>query len=136
MKTFIKEMPIAVCKCGGFKMKKENPELIELIRELKVKARENNARIWRDIATRLEAPTRNHSEVNVSKLQRYANDGEYIVVPGKLLGSGTIDKKLTVAAWKFSKKAEEKITKAGGRVISISDMIRENPKGSNIRIMG
>ncbi len=117
-------------------MKKENPELMELIRELKNKARENNAKIWKDIAMRLESPSSNHAEVNVSRIQRYAKDGEVLVVPGKLLGSGALDKKVTVAAWKFSKKAEEKVKNAGGRVISISQLMMENPKGSNVRIMG
>ncbi len=117
-------------------MKKENPELMELIRALKNKARENNAKIWKDIAMRLESPSSNYAEVNVSRIQRYARDGEVLVVPGKLLGSGTLDKKVTVAAWKFSKKAEEKVKNAGGRVISISQLMMENPKGSNVRIMG
>ncbi len=117
-------------------MKKENPELVNLIRELKIKARENNASIWRDIAERLEGPSSNYAEVNVSKIQRYASDGEVIVIPGKLLGAGIINKKVTVAAWKVSKSAEEKIKKAGGRVIGILDLVNENPKGSNVRIMG
>jgi len=117
-------------------MRKENPELIKLISDLKLKARENNARIWRDIAERLEGSNSNYAEVNVSRIQRYARDGDVIVVPGKVLGAGNLDKKVTVAAWKFSRSAEEKIKKAGGRVLSIMELVEENPRGSNVRIMG
>ncbi len=116
--------------------KKENPELVELIRELKMKSKEHKAPIWRDIAERLERPLRVWPEVNVSRLERYANDGETIIVPGKVLGSGVLTKKVTVAAWKFSRSAREKIEKAGGRVISIRELMDENPRGTNVRIMG
>ncbi len=114
---------------------KENPELITIIKKLKEYSRNNNAKIWKDIAERLESPNKLHAEVNLSKIERYASDGETIVVPGKVLGSGNLTKKVTVAAWKFSKKAEEKIKKAGGRIIMIDDLLNENPQGSRVRIM-
>lgn len=116
-------------------MKKDNPELIKIIHDLKVKARENDAKIWRDIAQRLEGPSSNYAEVNLSRIERYANNGDVIVVPGKVLGSGILKKKVTVASLKFSKKAEEKIKNAGGRVMGIMELVDENPKGSNVRIM-
>ncbi len=116
-------------------MNKDNPELIKIINELKLKARENDARIWRDIAERLEGPRNNYAEVNLSRLERYANDGEVIVVPGKVLGSGILNKKVTVASLSISKKAEEKIKDVGGRVLGILDLVNENPKGSNVKIM-
>ncbi len=74
----------------------------------------------------------NHIEyavVNVSALNRF-KDGETITPTlliecglvknardgVKILGSGTLEKKLKVQAHKFSKSAEEIITKAGGSV--------------------
>jgi hypothetical protein len=35
----------------------------------------------REIALRLEGPTRNHAEVNISKISRYAREGETIIFP-------------------------------------------------------
>ena len=84
---------------------KTNPQLIATIDKLKAKTRETEAaiwRIWRDIALRLEKPKRNWAEANLSKLERYAQDGETIVVPGKVLAAGNISKKITVAAYDFS----------------------------------
>ncbi len=118
------------------KMRKTNPNLVELIHELKKKAHENDAPIWRDVARRLEAPSRNWAEVNVSKVARYAGENETIVIAGKLLGAGDIDKKVTVAAYRASQSAKKKIESAGGRVISIMELVESNPKGSNVRIMG
>jgi len=113
-----------------------NPLLVELIRELKKLSIESKSGLWKRIAVDLEKPTRERRVVNISKISRYANDGEIIVVPGKVLGSGAIDKKVTVAAWNFSEGAVEKIEAAKGSCITIQDLIKKNPKTSTIRIIG
>ncbi|MEM3494083.1 MAG: 50S ribosomal protein L18e [Thermoplasmata archaeon] len=118
------------------KNKKTNPELVNLILELKKKARESDAPIWRDVALRLEGPNRNRAEVNVSKIDRFAAPNETVVVPGKLLGAGEIKKPVTVAAYAASAGAVEKITRAGGRVLTLRELMAENPKGTNVRILG
>jgi large subunit ribosomal protein L18e len=112
-----------------------NPYLKELIEKLRKKWLEAKAPIWKTIAEKLEKPSRQRIEVNLSKIERYANENEVIVVPGKVLGMGDLTKKVTVAAWAFSKTAKEKIEKAGGKVLSIEELMRNNPKGSNVRIM-
>jgi large subunit ribosomal protein L18e len=116
--------------------KKTNPGLVSLIFDLKEASRKNEAPIWRDIAKRLEKPSRVWAEVNISRLALYTKKGETLIIPGKLLGAGEIDYPVTVAAFKASKGAKEKITAAGGSVLSISQMVKDNPKGKGIRIMG
>lgn len=117
-------------------MNKTNPELIELIIYLKQKSREEKVNIWRDIAERLEKPLSVWPEVNLSRIERYAGDTDIIVVPGKVLGAGVITKKVTVSAFKFSSEAKEKIETAGGRVLTIKELIAINPKGKGVRIFG
>jgi len=117
-------------------LKKSDPNLILLIDSLKKVSREKGADVWRDIALRLEKPARNWAEVNLSKLERYANEGDIIVVPGKVLGAGSINKKLTVAAYRFSESAAKKIEEAGGRKLTIPELVREAPSGRDVRIMG
>lgn len=114
---------------------KTDPSLIALIFDLKATSRDNESAIWRDIAVRLEKPNKNWAETNLSKIERYAKDGETIVIPGKVLAAGNITKKVTVAAYSFSQKAKEAITESGGKAVSIRDLMDANPKGSNIRIM-
>ena len=115
---------------------KTNPHLIALISDLKAKTRENEeAAIWRDIALRLEKPKRNWAEANLSKLERYAQDGETIIVPGKVLAAGSVTKKLTVAAYDFSDAAAAGIKAAGGETMTIRELMENNPKGSGVRIM-
>jgi len=128
--------PVAMSEESDMAQKKSNPELVLLIKDLKIHAKKYNTPIWRDIAERLERPLRVWPEVNISRIERYAKEDEMIIVPGKVLGSGVITKRVSVAAWKFSKSAREKIEKAGGRVMSIRELMSENPKGTNVRIMG
>jgi len=116
---------------------KTNPQLIALIADLKAKTREDpKAAIWRDIALRLEAPNRVWAEANLSKIEKYAQDGETIIVPGKVLAAGDITKKVNVVAYSFSAKAVAQIAAAGGKTMTIRELMDENPKGSKVRIMG
>ena len=114
---------------------KTNPRLLALISRLKETSRKNEAAIWRDIALRLEAPSRNYAEVNLSKINRYATSGETILVPGKVLGSGILDLSVKVAALNFSQSASEKIREANGECMSIEELISVNPTGSRVRIL-
>src|SRR5207247_336102 len=80
--------------------------------------RETNAPIWRDVAERLERTRKNWSEVNLSRLSRYAEKGQQIVVPGVVLATGEITTPVTVAAFRTSIAAQKKIEAAGGRAIT------------------
>ncbi len=71
----------------------------------------------------------------MSDINRHAVADETILVPGKVLSNGELDKKVNVVALKFSAKAQQKIESAGGECISIDEIIESNPKGSNIRII-
>ncbi len=117
-------------------MEKSNPELKELIIFLKKASKKENVNIWRDVAERLERPRKNWAEVNVSKINRYAENGDVIIVPGKVLGTGLLQKKVTVSAFRFSKSAKEKIESAGGKTITIKELVNLNPKGFRVKIMG
>ncbi|MDH4123046.1 MAG: 50S ribosomal protein L18e [Thermoplasmata archaeon] len=120
----------------GKRIYKTNPSLLSLVERLKKESFENKAPVWRDVADRLMKPRQNWAEVNLSRIERFAGEEETIIVPGKLLGAGVISKKVTVAAFKCSEAARDKIAKAGGKSMSIDELLDSNPKGANVRIMG
>lgn len=117
-------------------LRKSNPLLVSLIQDLKAAAREHEAPLWRDLADRLAKPQANWAEVNVSRLERHAAEGETVVVPGKLLGTGRLSKKLTVAAFQASGSARTKVEASGGRLLGLRELVEANPKGSDVRILG
>ncbi|MCW8172377.1 MULTISPECIES: 50S ribosomal protein L18e [Natrialba] len=113
---------------------KTNPRLTDLIAELKSTSRSEDADVWRDVADRLEKPRRTHAEVNLGRIERYAREEETVVVPGKVLGSGALQKNVTVAAVDFSSSAETKIEQVG-EPVPLEQVLEENPDGSNVRVI-
>lgn len=114
--------------------RKTNPRTVSLILTLKDKANIDSAPIWKDVAKRLEMPTRDYAAVNISKINRHTAENDVLLIPGKVLGAGLLDHPVTVAAFTFSESAAEKITGAGGKCLSLEEIMEANPKGSGIRI--
>lgn len=115
---------------------KTNPNLVGLIEHLRKESARHQAPIWRELAARLEKPSRLWAEVNLSALDRYAKENETVVIPGKLLGAGATAKKLIVAAFKASGAARKQIAAAGGQFLTLEELVSKNPKGSGVRLMG
>ena len=115
-------------------MSKTNPRLQSLIAELKAVARDSGAGVWQDVADRLEKPRRTHAEVNLGRIERYAREDETVVVPGKVLGSGALEKSVTVAAVDFSSTARKKIDQVG-EPVSLEQVVQNNPDGTNVRVI-
>lgn len=107
-----------------------------LITELNILSSKSNAPVWKRLALDLEKPTRKRRVVNLSRINKYGKENEIIIVPGKLLASGELDKKITVAAWQFSEQAKIKISEAKGTCLSIPELMKKNLKPSQMRIIG
>ena len=94
--------------------RKSNSELVKTISDLKTASRENDAPIWKSIAKKLEGPSRNWPIVNISRIEYNASKNSKVIIPGKIMGSGNLSKKVTVSAFSFTKSAVKKIESAGG----------------------
>lgn len=116
------------------KVKKTNPNLISLIELLRTEGYTNEVPLWIALSKRLLKPTRHTAEVNLSRINRYTKEGDTVVIPGKVLGAGSLDHKVTVAAFAFSQSAREHIN-AVGRTLSIEELVQENPQGAGIKLM-
>jgi len=84
----------------------------------------------------IKKPSRQRRTVNIYKINKSARDGETIVVPGKVLSVGDLSKKVDVAALTFSAEAKRKIEDANGKVMSITELLQNNPEGKKVRILG
>ncbi len=115
---------------------KDNKYLQTLIIALKKQSKTEKVKIWSRIAHDLEKTNKNSRVINVFKINKYAKENETVVVPGKVLGSGDIERKINVAAFKFSNQAKEKIIGAKGNAIDLYTLMKTNPKGKLVRILG
>ncbi len=113
-----------------------NINLQRLISELRKKSIEEKTAVWKRIAYELERSTRKRRIVNLSRINRYASENEIVIVPGKVLSSGIIDRKITIAAWTFSIEAKTKIEQAGGKAMNLSELMGTKAKPSELRIIG
>ncbi len=113
-----------------------NPELQGLIAELRKRGIEQGAFLWQRVASDLERSTRQRRVVNLSRISRFSEENDVVVIPGKVLGAGSLGHKVTVSAFQFSSGAKEKIEQAGGVVIPLLDLSKSAPKGKAIKIIG
>jgi large subunit ribosomal protein L18e len=111
--------------------RKENPKLAAIITELKKEKKP----IWNKVASMLARPRKKVISVDLDKLNRVTKADDVIVVPGKVLGNGHLDHKITLAAFAFSESAREKLAKTD--IISISELLERlsATKGINVRII-
>ena len=112
-----------------------NPELVQLISILKKESREKQAAIWLDIATYLSRTRSQRISVNLSTINRNTKRADTVVVPGKILASGSLDHAVTVASFGISDSAKAKLEAAKAKYISIAELVEKNPTGSNVKII-
>ena len=114
---------------------KTNPQLKDLIGELKKEASEKSVKLWNRLANDLEKPTRQRKAVNLNKINLLSRENEIVVVPGKVLSNGELQHKVTIAALKFSTQAAEKIKNSDSQIFTIRELMKNNPEGKNVRIL-
>ena len=91
--------------------------------------------IWRDVSKRLMAPQKNRVEKNLGDLSRITKNGDVVIVPGKILANGAMDKKITIACYAISKSAAKKLDASGSERISIEELVKKYPSGKGVRII-
>ena len=104
---------------------KPNPEdknLVQLIDSLE----QDKKAMWKRVSELLNKSKRTRVEVNVSKIAKFAKEGITIIVQGKVLGEGTIEVPVVVAASRFSKSAIYKIENSGGKAIPLLEFYNNN----------
>lgn len=109
--------------------KKTNLNLVETI----IAAKKNES--WREIAAILAGSRKNWTNVNLNDLNKKVKSNETLIIPGKVLSNGDINKKVKVVALGFSEKAKEKLLKAKCEVLTILEEIKKNPTAKNTRIL-
>ena len=107
-----------------------NPILLETIESLE----SSNSDFWKKTAKNLGKVNRKRPEVNISDLERNTEEGDTVVVPGKVLGAGRLTKEIKVAAFQASKTAKDHIEQ-NGEFLFIQDLFDENPEAEDLKIV-
>ena len=100
----------------------EREDVIRLIRELK-----KRKGLFRRIARELSKPRRKKKAVNLFKIDKYSK-GKAVVVPGKVLGMGSLSSPVDIVALSFSESARKKIEAAGGKCRDFEWLLKRGAK--------
>ena len=114
------------------KTKATNQILKKLAYDLVKFSNKNDALIWKRVAKELSRPARQRRSVNLSRINKYSKANDTVLVLGKVLGTGELDHKVTIAAFEFSEAAKKKIDNA----LTIQELMKKNPKGSKVILIG
>lgn len=112
-----------------------DPNVIELINKLKKKSAETNVSLWKTVANKIEKSKRQRAAVNLSKISRFSKTNDIIVVPGSVLSSGNLEKKVTIAALKFSEGAKEKISSTNSKMLTLDELVESGLEVSKMKII-
>ena len=106
------------------------------VEDIILKLKEKESKLLRRIADDLSKPARQRREINLSRINRFTKENEVIIVPGKVLGGGELQHKITISALKFSESALSKLRKNGSTVLPIEELTPESVSGKRVRIIG
>lgn len=91
--------------------------------------------VWQRLAELLLKPSRKKEGVNLTKLSKYASEGDNVAIPAKVLSLGTLTKKVNVYALSYSAAARAKIEKAGGKALPLMDLIKSKVEPAKVKII-
>lgn len=113
-----------------------NQIVIQMVKTLRGASKKNNAPIWERLADLALKPTRAKRTINLGQLDKFVADNDVVFVPGKVLGTGNLSHKITLCSFSISTTGAKKITESGGKVLDISQIIKNHPTGKGVKIIG
>ena len=107
-----------------------------MAKDLKKASAKNDAPIWARLAEDALKPSSARRHINLNRIGQLTKDSDTVVFPGKVLGTGDIDHKITLCSFSISNSAATKILEKGGKVVSFSDLIAKHPTGKGVALLG
>ncbi len=113
-----------------------NQVVIRMARDLKKASVKNDAPIWAKLAEYALKPSIARRDINLNRISQLTKENDTVVFPGKVLGTGNVPHKITLCSFSISNSAADKIIDNGGKLISYSDLIEQNPTGKGVILLG
>jgi len=113
-----------------------NQVVIRMAKDLKRASTKNDAPIWAKLAEYALKPSSARRDLNLNRIGQLTKENDIVVFPGKVLGTGSITHKITLFSFSISMSAANKILEKGGKLITHSDLIEQNPTGKGVVLLG
>ncbi len=112
----------------------KNEAVLQAIAVLEKSSRKGKKSLWKDIAKRLSKPRRRRASANIWKLNGVKTEKKFVLVPGKVLGTGQMEKGINVIALEFSDSAKKKISEKG-KALTIVEALNEKIDAKDVAIV-
>ena len=109
--------------------RKMDPYLVDTIFAAK------RSKNWNKVAQLVSGSRRKYIDMNIGQIERESEEGKTLIVLGKVLGNGTLTKKLKICALYFSSSDIKKIKDGKGEAIELIQEIKQNPEAEGIKIL-
>jgi large subunit ribosomal protein L18e len=119
-------MTISKTKIKKRMQHKSNPTIVNTVLSL----RKQKNPFWIKVAGIISKPKRSSVAVNILKINKHSKDGDIVVVPGKVLGDGVMEHKITLAAVSISESAKNKV-----KIVKIEELAKKHPNAEGIKII-
>ena len=113
-----------------------NQVVIHMAKDLKKASTKNDAPIWAKLAEYALKPSAARRDLNLNRIGQLTKENDVVVFPGKVLGTGNISHKITLFSFSISNSAASKILKKGGKIVSHSELVEQNPTGKGVVLLG
>ena len=113
-----------------------NQVVIRMASDLRKASAKNDAPIWGKLAEYALKPSIARRDINLNRIAKLTKDGDTVVCPGKVLATGNISHKITLSSFSISSSAATKIIESGGKLVSFSKLIEQNPTGKGVVLLG
>jgi large subunit ribosomal protein L18e len=106
------------------KRNSKNNQKKEMIEKLYLTYKAKKKDVYKRLAELLNVSSRTNISVNLAKLEKLKNvvNDSIVVVPGKILGVGILNKNINIYAYSFSKTAKDKVKS----LKSLDDFCKDN----------
>jgi large subunit ribosomal protein L18e len=104
----------------------ERQDLRDWLAQLQGASREDHYRgLWKRVLKLSDVPARSRRKVNLYKINRYSKEGDNVIVPGKVLGEGQMDHRISITAMEFSARARTNLKGSQCTVRKLDQMMKE-----------
>ncbi len=91
--------------------------------------------VWSDVAERLRKPRRVRAEITLSRLDKVTTENALVVVPGRIVSTGTVSHKMTVGYLAATKTALVRLKQAGVTALPLPQFLQKHAQDKGIKIV-
>lgn len=113
-----------------------NQVVIRMANYLRKASTKNDAPIWGKLSEYALKPSIARRDINLKRIGQLTKENDTVVFPGKVLGTGNVPHKITLCSFSISNSAAAKIIENGGKIISYTDLVEQNPTGKGVVLLG